>query len=211
MLVEVWSDIVCPWCYIGEHRFAAALAASPHGAEVEVVWRPYQLDPRAPAEPQPVVEAYARKFGGPEAARQVIEHISEAARGDGLPIDLGRALRANTFDAHRLMAWALPRGAQAAVGSRLFRAYFVDGEDVADRQVLVGLAGDAGLPAGQVAAFLDSDALVAETHAELARGRELGVSAVPSFVFGGQFVLPGAQDPEVFVRILDRLASRAAS
>jgi predicted DsbA family dithiol-disulfide isomerase len=206
--IEVWSDIVCPWCYIGEHRLAVALAQSPHGADVEVVWRPFQLDPHAPAAPRPVVDAYARKFGGPDAAREIIARITAAATADGLPIHLDRAQRANTFDAHRLMEWALAAGRQPEVGSRLFRAYFVDGRNVADRTVLAEVAADAGLDADAATAMLASDRFVAEVQADLARAHELGVTAVPSFVFPGGFVLPGAQEPAVFARILAKLATR---
>jgi predicted DsbA family dithiol-disulfide isomerase len=206
--LEVWSDVVCPWCYIGEHRLARALDRSPHGADVEVVWRPFQLDPRAPTEPQPVRDAYARKFGGPDAAQQVIARITAVAEAEGLPIDLDRAQRANTFDAHRLMAWARPHGHQGALGAALFRAYFVDGAGVADRAVLADLAAEVGLPRTGAADLLASDALVDEVRADLERARVLGITAVPSFEFPGGFVLPGAQEPEVFERILDRLASR---
>lgn len=205
--VEVWSDVVCPWCYIGEHRFAQAIERS--GIEVEVAWRAFQLDPGAPAEPQPVVEAYARKFGGPEAARQAIERVSDAARGDGLPIHLDRAQRANTFDAHRLMVWAGPRDRQTDVGAGLFRAYFVDGRNVADHAVLVDVATEAGLPGAEAAAMLASGEGAAEVQEQLARARELGITAVPSFAFENGFVLPGAQEPAVFERIFAKLAARA--
>jgi predicted DsbA family dithiol-disulfide isomerase len=209
--IDVWSDVVCPWCYIGEHRLGLALARSPHGADVEIVWRPFQLDPRAPVEPQPVADAYARKFGGADAARTVIERISAAARADGLPIRLDRAQRANTFDAHRLMTWALPTGRQGALGAALFRAYFVDGANVADRTVLAACAADVGLDGDAAAEMLATDAHVDDVRAQLEEARDLGISAVPSFAFPGGFVLPGAQDPAVFERILAKLATRAAS
>lgn len=205
--IEVWSDVVCPWCYIGEHRLALAVERS--GVAVDVVWRPFQLDPRAPAEPQPVVEAYARKFGGPEAARRVIERITDAARADGLELRLDRAQRANTFDAHRLMAWARPRGRQSEVGMRLFRAYFVEGRNVADHAVLAEVAEAAGLPGSEATAMLASGECAGEVREQLARADELGISAVPSFLFPNGFVLPGAQDPAVFERIFTKLAARA--
>jgi predicted DsbA family dithiol-disulfide isomerase len=205
--IEVFSDVVCPWCYIGEHRLAQAVERS--GVAVDVVWRPFQLDPRAPVDPQPVVEAYARKFGGPEAARQVIARITDAARADGLQLRLDRAQRANTFDAHRLMAWARSHGRQTEVGSRLFRAYFVDGRNVADHAVLTEVAVAAGLSGPDAAAMLATDECVAEVRDQLARAAELGISAVPSFVFDNGFVLPGAQDPAVFERIFAKLAARA--
>src|SRR5215207_5970885 len=106
VLVEIYSDVVCPWCYIGKRRFEKALAGFDRADEVKVVWKPYQLDPTAPPTPTPVREAYARKFGGPDAASQIIDRVTAAAAGEGLEFLLDRALRANTFDAHRLMWWA---------------------------------------------------------------------------------------------------------
>src|SRR4051794_18030031 len=131
MLVEIYSDVVCPWCYIGKRRFEEALARRPDTADITVVWRPFQLDPNAPTTPSPVVDAYARKFGGEERAIQIVEHLSGVARDAGLDFHLDVAQRSNTLDAHRLLWFALERGGpalQGAMKERLLQAYFVDGE-----------------------------------------------------------------------------------
>jgi len=208
LTVEIWSDVVCPWCYIGEHRFGTALDRLAPQADVEVVWRAFQLDPRAPLRAEPVVEAYARKLGGPDAAARAIARVSDAASGEGLEIHLDRARRANTFDAHRLLAWAHAHGRQATLATELFRAYFVAGLSVADHDVLVDLATTAGLPREEAADLLDGDDFTDAVRADLEMARELGITAVPSFRFPGGFVLPGAQDPAVFERILHKVLAR---
>ncbi|MET0459438.1 MAG: DsbA family oxidoreductase [Ilumatobacteraceae bacterium] len=215
MLVEVWSDVVCPWCYIGKRRFAAALdtlADDPtFDTEIEIVYRPYQLDPTAPpGTTMPVREAYARKFGGPEQADAMIENITGVAAADGLEFHLDRAQRANTGDAHRLLWFAEtsgPPGSQAALKERLLADYFVDGRNVADPDVLVEAAAAAGIDADEARAFLAGDGGLAEVAEALAYAREAGISAVPTYVIDGRWSIPGAQDPAVFVQVLQRLAS----
>jgi predicted DsbA family dithiol-disulfide isomerase len=210
MLVEIYSDVICPWCYIGKRRFEAALARFEGRDDVEVVFRPFQLDPHAPATPMPVADAYARKFGGPEAAAQIIEHLSTTAAGDGLEFHLDVAQRANTFDAHRLLAYAEQRGRQWDMKERLLQAYFVEGVNVADRAELARLAGEVGLDADDVAAYLDSDAGVAELREELLTSLERGITAVPTFVVGGKWAVPGAQDPDTMLIVLQRVAEKLA-
>ena len=209
MRVEIWSDVVCPWCYIGKRKFEAALASFDGRDDVEVVWRPFQLDPGAPrGGTQPVIEAYARKFGGPERAARIIEHVSSVAADAGLEFRMDRALRANTLDAHRLLWLAQHEGSperQDALKERLLRAYFMDGSDVADRATLVALAAEVGLDRDRVTAFLAGDEGVAETRAEIARAGELEIHSVPTFVFDGRWQVPGAQEPEVFARIFERV------
>jgi predicted DsbA family dithiol-disulfide isomerase len=215
VLVEVWSDVVCPWCYIGKRRFSAALAelaADPTFEEdVEVVYRPYQLDPKAPpGTAMPVIDAYARKFGGLERAEQIIDHLTATAAVDGLEFHLDRAQRANTRDAHRLLWFAEQHGgpsAQEALKERLLSAYFTRGRNVGDTDVLVEEATAAGLDADAVRHFLDSDAGRVEVEQELAFAAENGISAVPTYVIDGRWSIPGAQDPDVFVQVLRRLAA----
>jgi predicted DsbA family dithiol-disulfide isomerase len=217
VLVEVWSDVVCPWCYIGKRRFEEAqrrLAADHEFTErIEVVYRPYQLDPRAaPGTTMPVAEAYARKFGGPEAAAQIIAHITGVAAGEGLEFHLERAQRANTRDAHRLLGFALEQGGatvQGAVKERLLRAYFIAGEDVGDPDVLARVGADAGLDEAAVRRMLASDAGIVELDAALAVAVEAEITAVPTYVIDGRWSVPGAQDPDTFVQVLKRLAARA--
>lgn len=208
VLVEIYSDIVCPWCYIGQHQFAEALARTPHAAEIEVGWRAFQLDPRARNEPTPVFDAWARKFGGEDAAAAAIARITGAAEAVGLEIRLDRALRVNTFDAHRLV-WSVGDGpTQWDLELALMRAYFVDGRNVADRATLVGLAESVGCDPAETERFLASGEGTAEVNEELAGAADRDVLAVPTFFFASQVGVPGAQDPETFVRMIDRAFER---
>ncbi len=217
MLVEVWSDVVCPWCYIGKRRFEEALrrlAADPEFDEpVELVYRPYQLDPRAaPGTTMPVAEAYARKFGGPEAAAQIIDHLTNVAAQDGLEFHLERAQRANTRDAHRLLWYAHDRGGpgtQDVLKERLLQLYFVEGADVSDPDVLVGAAAEAGLDPVDARRMLDEGEGAAELTESLELAVESGITAVPTYVIDGRWSIPGAQDPDTFVQVIKRLAARS--
>jgi predicted DsbA family dithiol-disulfide isomerase len=206
--VDVWSDVVCPWCYIGKRRFEAALAALGDEADVQVTYRAYQLDPKASGPSMPVSDAYARKFGGAERAAQIIEHVTEVAAESGIGLRMDRALRANTFDAHRLLWLSSATGHQAALKERLLQAYFTDGLDVASHGVLAQCAADVGLPADAVLAFLASDDGADAVRADIDIAGEYGISAVPTFVVNGAWSIPGAQDPETFVTVLRRMAER---
>lgn len=211
--VEVWSDVVCPWCYIGKRRFEAALDDLDGEIEVDLVYRPYQLDPTAPiGTATPVAEVYARKFGGPDRAEQIFRQVTGIAAEEGLDFRMDQALRANTRDAHRLL-WFAERidGVQGEVKERLLRAYFTDGRDVGDREVLVEVAADAGLDRDEVAAFLDGTDGVAEVEALLAAAHEHGITAVPTYVIDDAWAIPGAQEPETFVQVLRRMAERRAA
>jgi predicted DsbA family dithiol-disulfide isomerase len=206
--LEIYSDVVCPWCYIGKRRFERALEAFEDRDQVEVVWRPFQLDPRAPEQPSPALDAYARKFGGPEEALRITNHLTEVARDDGLELDFTIAQRSNTFAAHRLLWLAEREGDQDAVKEGLLRAYFTEGLDVADTGVLKEIAVAAGMDGGRVAAFLAGDEGTAEVREELLCGLERGITAVPTFVFEGQWAVPGAQDPDTLVTVLRRVRDR---
>lgn len=210
--VEVWSDVVCPWCYIGKRRFERALAELDGEVDVEVVYRPYQLDPTAPiGTATPVAEVYARKFGGPDRAEQIFRHVSGVAAEEGLEFRMDDALRANTRDAHRLLWFAERSDSQGAVKERLLRAYFTEGRDVGDRAVLVDIAAAAGLDREEVAAFLDGTGGVAEVEALLAQAHEQGITAVPTYVIDDAWAVPGAQEPETFVQVIRRMVERRAA
>ena len=210
MLVEIYSDVVCPWCYIGKRRFETALARFDGRDDVRVVYRPFRLDPRAPAEPTPVIDAYARKFGGPDQAFAIITRVMSAAAEDGLEFHLESAQRSNTFEAHRLIWYAAQHGRQADMKERLLRAYFTEGLHVGDPDVLVRLAQDVGLDPDETAAFLRSRDGVDEVNEELLAAMELGITAVPTFVFEGHWTDPGAQDPDTMLRVLQIVAERMA-
>jgi predicted DsbA family dithiol-disulfide isomerase len=212
--VEVWSDVVCPWCYIGKRRFERAVAQLDGELEIDVVYRPFQLDPRAsPGRTMPVLEVYSRKFGGPEQARAMIERVTAIARDEGLDFRLDRALRANTLLAHRLLWLAEPPSAvpQAELKERLLRAYFHDGLDVGDPDVLAGCAADVGFDRDEAREFLDGDVGRAEVADMLDQAVEAGITAVPTYVVERRWAIPGAQDSDVFVQVLRRAAARAGS
>jgi predicted DsbA family dithiol-disulfide isomerase len=159
----------------------------------------------------PVADAYARKFGGPEEAMRIIERITTTAEGEGLDFHLDVAQRANTFDAHRLLEYAHERGRQDAMKERLLQAYFVEGKDVADHAQLADLAADVGLDHAEVAAFLASDEGVEALREELRDSVERGITAVPTFVFAGLWSVPGAQDPDTMVRVLEIVTEKLAA
>ena len=207
--VEIWSDVVCPWCYIGKRRFELAVAEVADEIDVEIVFHPYQLDPTASlGKSQPVIEAYTKKFGGPERAQQIIDHVTAVAAESGLHFRMDRALRANTLLAHRLLWLAKTTGHQIALKERLLQAYFIDGIDIGDPDVLVRCAGEVGLDPVRASAFLDSDEGLAEVRRELQTAAELEITAVPTFVFDGKWMVPGAQDPETFAQVLRRVVAK---
>jgi len=213
--VEIWSDVVCPWCYIGKRRFESAVEQLDGEIDLEVVYRPYQLDPTAsPGKSQPVIEAYAKKFGGPDQARAIIDRVTEEAAGEGVEFRMDRAVRANTLLAHRLLWLAELPGSpadQGAVKERLLRAYFIDGLDIGDPEVLADCAAEVGFPRQDVIDFLESDGGRREVAAYLEQAMESGISAVPTFVVNGQWAIPGAQDADTFVNVIRSLHDKVVA
>jgi predicted DsbA family dithiol-disulfide isomerase len=210
--VEIWSDVVCPWCYIGKRRFERAVAELEGEIELDVSYRPYQLDPTAsPGKAGPVFDAYAKKFGGPDQARAIIDRVTQTAADDGLEFRMDRALRANTLLAHRLLWWSeqpdSPIG-QHELKERLLQAYFHDGLDIGLPETLADCAAELGADRDQVLSWLASDAGVTEVAAYLEQAADNGISAVPTFVINGQWAIPGAQDTDTFVNVLRRLAEK---
>ncbi|MEH1099440.1 DsbA family oxidoreductase [Micromonospora sp. CPCC 205561] len=208
MEIEIYADVVCPWCYIGKRRLEQALKS--YDGEVTVRYRPFQLDPSPVPQPRPLVDAMAARFGGPERVRQMFGHVTEVAAQLGLKLDFDRALAANTFDAHRLVSWATERGRAAETVDALYRAHFTDGVDVGSRDALAALAAEAGLDAPEARRFLDSDELVAELSDELATARQIGVTSVPTFVLAGRYAVTGAQEPETLLAALAEADRREA-
>ncbi len=177
--------------------------------EVDIVFRPYQLDPTAsPGKAGPVIDAYAKKFGGYERAQEIIDHVTAVAAESGLEFHMDRALRANTLLAHRVLWLAESSGHQIAMKERLLQAYFMDGLDVGDPDVLATLAAEVGLDSDRVRDFLDSDEGLAEVREELRSAAEMEITAVPTFVFDGKWMVPGAQDPDTFVQVLRRVVAK---
>ncbi|RLK24460.1 putative DsbA family dithiol-disulfide isomerase [Micromonospora sp. M71_S20] len=208
MEIEIYADVVCPWCYIGKRRLEQALES--YDGEVTVRYRPFQLDPSPVPEPRPLVDAMAAKFGGPDRVRQMFGQVTEVAGQVGLKLDFDRAVAANTFDAHRLVAWATDRGRAAEMVDALYRAHFTDGVDVGSRDALAALAAEVGLDAAEARRFLDSGERAAELSEELATARQIGVTSVPTFVLAGRYAVTGAQEPETLLAALAEVNRREA-
>ena len=206
MQVEIWSDVACPWCYVGTLRFEQAVEQL--GFEVDVVYRSFELDPTVPVDGPPLVDYLARKFGDQARVRAAHARLTDAGVELGIDFRWSVMKRANTFDAHRLLAWALRTEgavAQRALKKALLVAYFTEGRDVADRDVLATLAGEAGLDAAAAAAVLASDAEADTVRAEEALAHEEGIAAVPTFVVEGRWMLQGAHPTAAWLRALPKL------
>lgn len=204
MHVEIWSDIACPWCYVGKRRFEAALAAFEHAGDVEVTWRSFELDPEAPAErAMSGAENLAQKYGTSlEQAQAMNAQMTEVAAGEGLEFHFDRQRGGNTFDAHRLVHLAAEHGKQDAMKERLMRAYFTEGELMSDAATLERLAGDVGLPGAEVRELLAGDRFADAVRDDERTGAALGIRGVPFFVVDRKFGASGAQPPEALGELL---------
>jgi predicted DsbA family dithiol-disulfide isomerase len=194
--IDVVSDVVCPWCYIGKRQLEAALAALPPDQRPQVRWHPFQLNPDLPREGTDRRGYLEAKFGGPRRAAQVYERVRQAGAQAGIAFDFDAiAKQPNTIDAHRLVAWAQtqPDGDSDALVEGLFRAYFLQGRFVGDHEVLVHIAADAGFDASAAAVMLASDSGVDEVAAGDQQARDMGIGGVPFFVFNGKVGVSGAQ------------------
>jgi predicted DsbA family dithiol-disulfide isomerase len=207
MKVEIWSDVVCPWCYVGKRRFEAALQRFAHRDEVEVVWRSFELDPTAPESPSSgggYAERLTRKYGGGLArAQQMIDTMTVTAAGEGLDFRFDLARPGNTFDAHRLLHLALERGVQDAVKERLDRATFSEGLRVSDAESLLAVVTEAGLDADEARQVLASDRYADAVRADEEQARAYGISGVPFFVVAGRYGVSGAQPAELLLQALE--------
>lgn len=207
--IDVWSDIACPWCFIGKRHLEQALATFPHASEVEVVWRAFELDPSAPRVRDPSTQSYAEriaaKYGSTTAQAQArLDQMTEIAANDGLEFRFDRIRPGNTFDAHRLLHLAHERGVQDKLKERMLRAYMTEGLAIGDPEVLAGLARDAGLDDTEARALLAGDRYTAEVRADERLAHELGISGVPFFVLSGRLGISGAQPASVLRAALDR-------
>ena len=209
--IDVISDVVCPWCYIGQRRLAAARASLPEGDAARralVRWHPFQLNPDVPPGGIPRKTYVEHKFGGPERAAQVYARLSAAGATVGIPFAFDRIVRMpNTRDAHRLIAWAQQERDASDLVERLFRAYFIEGRAIGDRDVLATVAGEAGFDSAAARSYLESgegaDAIVSMDS----RARDIGVQGVPFFIFNQHVAVSGAQEPAV---LLDAIAQARA-
>jgi predicted DsbA family dithiol-disulfide isomerase len=210
LTLDIFSDPVCPWCYIGKTHLDRALESRADHPFI-VAWHPFQLNPDMPEGGVPLIAHLEEKFGGPDKTKAAFAHVEQAAKDAGINIDMTRVPRApNTFNAHRLIHWAGLEGRQTAVVSALFRAYWVQSRDIGDVDTLATIAGEAGLDAAMIARLLASDAdeealLTREDHA-----RTRGVRAVPTFIIANQYVLSGAQPPSMWTQVIEDLSGSQA-
>jgi predicted DsbA family dithiol-disulfide isomerase len=203
MLIEIYSDVVCPWCYIGKSRLEQALAQRPD-LEVERRWQPFQLRPEMPESGVPWQDFVQQKFGGPERAAPIFERVTTVGAADGLDIHFERITRApNTRDAHRLILFAKERGGEWEMVDALFRAHFTEGRDLNNHEQLASLAADAGLDRAEVEDFLAGNAEAAEVEAGQGEANRHGIEGVPFYIFGHRYAISGAQLVEVFLQALD--------
>jgi predicted DsbA family dithiol-disulfide isomerase len=204
--IDVVSDVVCPWCFIGKHRLEKALALRPD-IPVEVHWRPYFLNDWIPREGISREQYLTTKFGSPERYKGIAQRVTAAAAEEGLTYDAAKMKRQpNTLDCHRLIRWAEGAGKAAEMKQKLMDLYFTQGADLTERETLVQAAADVGLDAEQVRAALASDQDVAQIEQEAQSAKQAGIEGVPCFIFGGKFAVSGAQSPEYLVDAIDRMA-----
>jgi predicted DsbA family dithiol-disulfide isomerase len=206
MKVEIWSDVVCPWCYIGKRRFERAVSSFSHPGEVTVTYRSFELDPDASAQRAGShAEHLARKYGMTIAqADQANQQMTQRAAADGLEFRFDLIRGGNTFDAHRLLHLAKDHRVQPEMKERLLRATFTEGLPIADKPALVRLATEVGLSATQVRAVLDGDAYADAVRADERQATRYGITGVPFFVADGKYAVSGAQPPEVLLQLLLR-------
>jgi predicted DsbA family dithiol-disulfide isomerase len=213
MNIEIWSDIACPWCYVGKRRFEQALESFEHRDDVTVTWRSFELDPTAPAErPESHAEHLADKYGGGLAgAQRMLDTMTETAAAVGLDFDFANSRGANTFDGHRLIHFAAGHGKQDEMKERLLKAYFSDGELVSDHDTLVRLAGEIGLDEAAARDALVSGAGADEVREDEHLAQRIGIRGVPFFVADRQVGVSGAQEPEVMLDFLRQAWERRPS
>ena len=206
MEIEIWSDVACPWCYVGKRRFEAALAQFEHRDDVTVTWRSFELDPEAPAERGgDRAEHLARKYGmSAEQAKQSEAQMTATAAGEGLDFRFDISRAGNTFDGHRLVHLAKAHGLQDAMKERLLQAYFGEGELISDHETLVRLAQEVGLPEDEVREMLASDRYAADVRADEQTAHSFGISAVPTFVVDRRIGASGAHPPEALLSLLNQ-------
>lgn len=206
LTIEVWSDVVCPFCYIGKRELEAALARFPHRDRVRVVWKSFELDPNAPDRaPHDTYGMLMERYRiTREEAKARVSGVTQRAAGLGLRYDYDKVVVGSSFHAHRLLQYAKGQGKGDAMKERLFRAYFTEGKHLADKPTLVALAKEVGLNADEVRYELESDAWMREVRADEQEAREIGVSGVPFFAFDRRFAVGGAQRSAVFLQALEK-------
>ena len=209
--IDVVSDAICPWCFVGKRRLEKAITAVRGKHEIRVHWKPFQLNPGMPKEGMGRKEYRERKFGSEKAVAELDRRMMAVGQQEGIPFALDRIQKTpNTSDAHRLIWWAGRKGAQDQVVEVLFAAFFTRGRDIGDRGVLADLAAEAGLDRAEAVRFLQSDEGVLEVRDEESRSRDIGVEAVPFFTIAGRFAVAGAHEPDSFLEAFEELERLAA-
>jgi predicted DsbA family dithiol-disulfide isomerase len=204
MKVEIWSDVVCPWCYIGKRRFETALSTFEHSGDVEVEWRSFQLDPSVPkGEFVPVYDYLSRRFGGREKAEAMAAQVTALAAGEGLRYDYDITTFGNTFDAHRILHLAKANGLGNEAHERLLKANLTEGASL-DHETLVTLAEEIGLSAAEARRTLVEEKFTDEINADIREAQQLGATGVPFFVLDRRYGVPGAQSAEIFTQALNQ-------
>ena len=211
MRIDVYSDTICPWCFVGKRRLEAALALRPE-VPVEVHWRPFQLNPEM-ARAGIARDTYlAAKFGGSQRARQIYDMIREAGEGAGIAFNFtGIGHTPNTLDSHRVIRFAQARGDADPVVENLFRAYFLYQVDIGERERLVEIGSSSGLDGGELARYLDSDDDMDTVKSEDLRARRMGIDGVPCFIVNERWAIAGAQEPEAFMPLFDLALQEATA
>jgi predicted DsbA family dithiol-disulfide isomerase len=211
MQIDVISDTVCPWCYIGKRRLERALTLRPQ-ITFDVRWRPFQLDPSTPAEGVDRKAYIERKFGSSDKIKPIHTALLTAGEDEGIPFAFEKIARTpNTINSHRLIRWSHSMGVQDAVVEGLFRSYFVEGADIGQVKILAAIADEAGMDGELVEELLTSDADRELVEREDSLARKIGINGVPTFLIGGKMLISGAQDAEALARAIDRVAAESES
>ncbi|MDH3233237.1 MAG: DsbA family oxidoreductase [Alphaproteobacteria bacterium] len=209
--IDIVSDTVCPWCFIGKRRLERALAERGTESKVFIGWRPFQLNPDMPAEGMDRKDYLAAKFGGEQGAQRVYDNIRQAGQSEGIEFNFNAVGRTpNTINSHRLIDRAGQDGKQDAVVEALFQGYFVDGQNIGDTEVLVNIGTAGGLDPDATRAYLESDEDVERIRGEDAMARRMGVQGVPCFILNRKYAISGAQDPQVFLQAIAQVEAELA-
>ncbi|MBC7695441.1 MAG: DsbA family oxidoreductase [Burkholderiales bacterium] len=204
MNVEIWSDVMCPFCYIGKRKFEKALEQFPHKKYINIIWKSFQLDPDSVTDPNlNTIDHLAKRKGwSKQQAQETTAHVTDIAKQVGLEFNFDKAVVANSFDAHRLSHLAKKYNKQNDLEEQLFKAYFTDGKNTADHKILTKIGMESGIEEQEIVNVLKSDQYAAEVHEDIVQAQKIGVQGVPFFVLDRKYAVSGAQEPEAFLETL---------
>lgn len=206
MQIEIWSDVMCPFCYIGKRHFEAALEKFPDNRQVEITWKSFQLDPSLPEKEELDHEQYLvdRKGLPKDQVKSLLDHVTQSAKQAGLDYHFEKVVTVNSLNAHRLIQMAKTKGLGAIAEERFFKAYFTEGRDIADKSTLMELGKDIGLSSEEVQEALSNEQYTGKVNRDIEEAQQIGVRGVPFFVFDRKYAVSGAQPPDVFTQTLDK-------